>query len=108
MRRERKKVRKRKNIPEGGSWRDAGATRANHSVVSSDRERRSRRIDNRFAFVWLTIKFSYESAAVDERRPMDAHSRHPPLSPVPPFPLQPPNAPIHTSHGLSIATERPG
>lgn len=57
---ERKREIERESIAEGGSWRDAGATRANHSAVSLDRERRWRRIDNRFAFVWLTIKFSYE------------------------------------------------
>lgn len=38
VRRKRKKVRKRENIPEGGSWRDAGATRANHSAVSIERD----------------------------------------------------------------------
>lgn len=37
--RKRERARKRENIPEGGSWKDAGATRANHSVVSLDRER---------------------------------------------------------------------
>lgn len=78
-----KRDREREHWAEGGSWRDAGATRANHSAVSLDRERRYRRIDNRFAFVWLTIKFSYELGG--RWTASDGY----PLSPFPFHPLHP-------------------